>query len=298
MACLFPFFVDNPKYPYTSNERQVPVPCGSCPACLERNTAQWIFRVIEESKCHDVSRAHFVTYTFDNDNIEITPKGFMTLSKRPYQLMLKRLRKIQYKFCKQNNMEQVPIKYWLCGEYGSTTERPHYHAIIFGVIDQRWFFESWIDSEGAMLGEIHIGDVSGASIAYCAKYMSKGKTIPKHANDDRLPEFRAMSKGLGKGYLKNEKLVRWHQNNPEKPYVVYQGFKIGLPRYYRDKIYTDAQKSLQGRLASKKGQEIEKKAKQDYIAVYGSLDGYDRAKFESKKSAIRASRKKSKMLRK
>lgn len=48
---------------------------------------------------------------------------YPTLRKRHYQLFFKRLRKWYGK----------PIRYFGTGEYGSKTQRPHYHFIIFGL---------------------------------------------------------------------------------------------------------------------------------------------------------------------
>lgn len=74
-------------------------------------------------------------------------------------------------------------------------------------------------------GSIYFGDVSGASIGYVLKYMTKFKSIPEHQNDDRLPEFSLMSKGLGSNYL-TEKMVKWHHDDlTNRSYVLVDGQK-------------------------------------------------------------------------
>lgn len=105
----------------------------------------------------------------------------MTIEKTAMQLFFKRLRKAHGK---------SKIKYFCVGEYGGKTNRPHYHAIVFNA-DIQLIPAAW------KLGHIHYGNVSGASIGYCLKYMAKKGKIPMHANDDRLPEFALMSKNLG-----------------------------------------------------------------------------------------------------
>jgi len=49
-----------------------------------------------------------------------------SLIKRDVQLFIKRLRK------EQDSRGSSKIKYYLVGEYGDLTKRPHYHAAIFG----------------------------------------------------------------------------------------------------------------------------------------------------------------------
>lgn len=148
----------------------------------------------------------------------------MTLDKRPWQLFCKRLRK--------RLPVGVSLRYYMCGEYGGKKNRPHYHAIMFNVsatdIAAEW-----------TLGELHFGEVNGASIGYTLKYMCKPRRIPMHRNDDRLPEFSLMSKGLGANYL-TDAMCNWHRADvANRVYVPLQdGQKIAMPRYYKQKLYT------------------------------------------------------------
>lgn len=182
------------------------VPCGRCPQCVQRRASAWSFRLTQEDKRSDSSL--FITLTYDNAHIPITPKKYMGLSVpkllntkvltvtqgshgtvqktvRKYgashlQLFFKRLRKAHGSTARS-------IKYYAVGEYGGRTYRPHYHIILFNarveLIQKAW-----------QLGQVHYGKVTGASIGYCLKYMCKPNRIPMHANDDRPPEFALMSK--------------------------------------------------------------------------------------------------------
>lgn len=165
-------------------EGNIHVPCGKCPKCLKRRASGWSFRLMQEGK--SALSALFVTLTYAKD-IKTTKNGYMTLNKRDAQLFFKKLRKKRSK--KEN--QDAPIKYYLCGEYGGKFKRPHFHAIVFNSSYDH-VLNSWDH------GNVHFGDVNGASIGYCLKYMQKPKQTGKHANDDRLPEFSLMSKGLGK----------------------------------------------------------------------------------------------------
>lgn len=125
----------------------------------------------------------------------------------------------------------------MCGEYGSQTNRPHYHAIIFNTSED-CIRNAWAIA-GVPIGDVHFGTVTGASIGYCLKYMAKPGRIPMHKNDDRIPEFANMSKGIGSNYL-SKAMLKYHKKDlVNRMYIpIMDGRKIAMPRYYKDKIYT------------------------------------------------------------
>lgn len=201
------------------------VPCGKCSQCRARRVSGWSFRLMQEGK-NSIS-SHFITLTYDTRSVPITKRGFMALSVRDVQLFFRRLRKA--------NADRN-IKYYLCGEYGGQTNRPHYHIILFNAriesIQKAW-----------NRGYVHYGKVSGASIGYTLKYLDKPKRFPLFKGDDRRSEFSLMSKGIGRNYL-TQRLINWHRADIEnRSYcVMEQGQKISMPRYYRDKIYSEKEK--------------------------------------------------------
>jgi len=224
--CTTPLYVKNG---ITSNEK-IPVPCGKCPACIKRRTSGWSFRLIKHS---EVSKNPlFVTLTYDPEHVPKTKNGYKTLQKSDVQKFFKRLRKLQ----------DEKIKYYAVGEYGTQTMRPHYHLIIFNT-DELKINRSWA-LDGYNIGTTFIGNVTGASIGYTLKYLSKEGKIPQHKNDDRQPEFQLMSKGLGKNYL-TENMKKWHHDDLEnRMYIpMKEGKKIAMPRYYKDKIYSKSEKN-------------------------------------------------------
>lgn len=205
-------------------------PCGKCPECTARRIAAWSFRLTQQEKISTM--AHFLTLTYDTNHIPITDNGFMSLNKRDAQLFIKRLRKAHTK----EEMLQNPIRYYLAGEYGGRTKRPHYHIILFNARTEL-LQPAW------NLGAIHYGTVGGASIGYTLKYISKPKTY-RHANDDRTNEFALMSKRLGANYL-TPAIVHWHHSDLENRMhmVIPDGKKISMPRYYKDKLYDEDQRA-------------------------------------------------------
>ncbi|AXH76449.1 MAG: replication initiator protein [Microviridae sp.] len=183
------------------------------------------------------SHAHFITLTYDNRFVPISPNGFMTLDKSAFPLFMKRLRK-------RLGVSANPVRYYACGEYGSKTHRPHYHAIVFGVPDPELFHQSWTD-DGVQIGTVHVGNVSGDSVAYCMKYIDKSNFKANHGRDDRVPEFALMSKGLGSNYLTPAVLSYHHADWSRMCLVKEDGHKIAMPRYYRSRIYSDDDSGFQ-----------------------------------------------------
>ena len=108
----------------------IEIPCGKCIGCRLDYTRDWANRMMLEASYHEQN--YFITLTYDDTHV---PKSYyacpetgealpsLTLSKRDIQLFLKRLRKLTGQ----------SFRYYLCGEYGSNTHRPHYHLIVFGL---------------------------------------------------------------------------------------------------------------------------------------------------------------------
>lgn len=229
--CITPFQVRD-----KITQQWMALPCGKCPNCMKRRTSGWSFRLMKEGERSET--ALFVTLTYDTKYVPLTKNGFMTLNKRDIQTYMKRLRKLS----------ETKLKYYVCGEYGSKRDRPHYHMIIFNA-DAEKVERAWSEYKAGYgyvpFGSIYIGQVNEASIGYTLKYMQKPGKIPKHQNDDRQKEFSLMSKGLGANYITNNMII-WHKNDLlNRMYVpMIQGKKIAMPRYYKDKIYTETQKLL------------------------------------------------------
>lgn len=99
------------------------------------------------------------------------------------------------------------IKYFICGEYGPRTLRPHYHGVIFGIDypDFRTFFQNDWQSRFGFVDSSRIeydNNKSPQRVAnYVSKYCSKGQFENPRVSENpgcfEKPR-RIMSKGLGK----------------------------------------------------------------------------------------------------
>lgn len=222
MSCVTPYWKRHKTLGHW-----IPHNCGKCAPCERRRVQQWVFRIQHEMQ--DGKDGVFITLTYDDDNIPIAKCGFGTLDVNDTKKYWKRIRR-KY---------DVKFKYYLCGEYGEQTNRPHYHAIVIGHgIDVIDFEASW------KLGHVHIGNVSSDSIAYCIKYFTKNSYIGKQDWDDRKKCFSAMSHGIGADYIKNPQVRKWHKSNLENITIASKDGKsdFALPRYYKDKLFTDEEK--------------------------------------------------------
>ena len=147
----------------------------------------------------------------------------MSLRKKDFQDYMKRLRKAVSK----RFPDAPPIRYYVAGEYGTKNKRPHYHAIVFNVPDAEMFFQSW-SIGGTPIGSVHVGHVSGDSIAYTMKYIDKSSFSPGHSRDDRAKEFALMSKGLGKAYLTPD-VVAYHRQSQVLYVTRLSGHRVSMP---------------------------------------------------------------------
>jgi hypothetical protein len=269
--CITPFY----KKELIRGEH-IPFPCGKCPPCKKRRTSGWSFRLLKEGERS--KSALFVTLTYDTDHVPITKNGYMTLDLKDLQKFFKRLRKLT----------DEKLKYYAVGEYGSNKKRPHYHIILYNAnpehIARAWALNNYT------IGTYYIGNVSGASIGYTLKYMSKESKIPIHQNDDRKKEFSVMSKGLGSNYL-SENMIYWHKNDLEKRmYVpIENGKKIAMPRYYKDKMYNEEEKvkiseymvKISEEILLKESQEFNSFTEQENVTVQRHLHAFKKMHKES-----------------
>lgn len=213
--------------PWYDKDKGQNFPCGKCHACRQQRASQWGFRLMQESR--QSMSALFVTLTYNTEHVPITKKGRLSLR---HQHVVDFMKKLRYEQKKEHDKK---IIFYAVGEYGSKTQRPHYHLLIFNA-HHKHVFESW------KYGNVFIGTVTPASAGYTLKYMSKNKLIPQYKGDDREPEKVTMSKGIGLSYL-TDAVIAWHYADLEKrAYCLYQNYKIAMPRYYKDRIYSEMEK--------------------------------------------------------
>lgn len=206
--------------------RMQQVPCGKCLDCKKARVNSWYVRLLEEKKIS--TSAHFVTLTYDDCTLPHSNTFIPTLDYSDFQRFIKRLRK--------KYVTGKSIKYFAVGEYGSKTQRPHYHAIMFNVENADRITEEW-----KKYGFAHIGEVTDASIYYTLKYALKNVGQEKE-EIDRKPEKALISQKMGLSFL-TPQMVKYYKSDVTRSVTMPGNKKTALPRYYRDKIFTQSEKN-------------------------------------------------------
>lgn len=192
------------------------IPCGNCLGCRMARAKAWALRCELELQQHRA--AVFTTLTYDEKHLP------PTLEKLHVQLWLKRLRR----------RATEPVRFFASGEYGEKSERPHYHAILYGIdVLQRDVIErAWAK------GYCHTVAVTPAAIAYTAGYTSK-KIGYRRVTEERVdsetgevyywqPPFIQMSRRPGIGGHARQWPESW------RSFAVHDGYKQPAPRFLHD----------------------------------------------------------------
>lgn len=213
--------------------RFVDVPCGKCIACLSNRKRDWVFRLKQEFK--QCTSASFVTLTYDDEHLPRNRLGIPVLEPEELKKFLKRFRSFV-----ERNVKKSKVRFFAVGEYGSESLRPHYHLILFNypdcdlhyVLEKTWPY-----------GFSYIGDVTDGSIEYVCKYCLAGAVIPELIQDFKdyevpLPFMRCSRRpAIGRCYLTPE--TEDYHRDAVTLYTAVDGYRTPLPRYYRDKLFSD-----------------------------------------------------------
>lgn len=205
MSCLYPLVGyrgkknENGKRPVVFNRSQadyggysgkveLDVPCGKCTGCRADKALSWAIRCSNEASLHDQNS--FITITYDDAHIPSDGK----ISKDALRSFLNQIRSLK-----------PGIRFYACGEYGSKTQRPHYHACIFGTdfrggheyqIDDQLFGVTEIDALWGQ-GKVTIAEFTMATACYVAGYVGKKAGI----NEDESFQIMSTRPGIGFTWL-------------------------------------------------------------------------------------------------
>lgn len=231
MNCL------NPIY---KQQERVNVPCGRCLPCLKRRRGEWSFRL--ERELDNAFSASFLTLTYSSEEIPFTDTN-TSLLKEDLQDFIKKCRyrnetehQMDFKTTIAQARASIPqLRYYAVGEYGEKFSRPHYHIIIFNLTNKNTLDIQDIWDKG----QVHVGRVTSASIAYTTKYVI---TKDNTNYSDRNPPFALMSRrpAIGSKYLMQN--GEWHKKNEIFQTRMENGQLIPIPRYYKEKIFDKYQK--------------------------------------------------------
>lgn len=234
------------------------VPCGVCPECRANKKSSWAFRLRAEIETLSRKGWHvgFTTLTYSESSVPRIPRYFakkhycgnmpMCFNREHVNLLIKHLRNWMYRKYIQPLQDKADdddekkkiandnrLRFLVASEFGSSTKRPHYHALIAfpPMITYYDFYEQiknfWTENYGFVIPKDYQGgydskgiyhlpfevDCVSKACVYAAKYVCKDldyyaqinlDDFHKKYKDDKLSRylpFHSQSKSLGLAFI-------------------------------------------------------------------------------------------------
>lgn len=213
------------------------VPCRKCIACKSNRRSEWSFRLLYESLDSEYNN-YFITLTYSDDHLPIKEfeNGYQPcFNKVDIQKFIKRLRRHYDNKCQ--------IRFFLSGELGSNTLRPHYHACIFNIPDDCKTFRQVLEKTWK-LGRVQADFLNSQRMGYVSKYIMKQSFLDDLSRFDARSPFMLCSQGIGRCYAELYSLSH-HGFDGLRPFAfVYDNVKTSIPRYLKNKIFTEEDKFI------------------------------------------------------
>ncbi|UPW41279.1 replication initiator protein [Sigmofec virus UA08Rod_4510] len=279
--CIYPTKIKNKRYlptrkngyrpPICHDERlrYVEVECGMCRECLRKKGREWRIRNYEQLK--QTPTAVFFTGTFTDERIEYLSKKYNINKEDANKIATKETRLFLERIRKYNKGKS--IKHWIVTEKGHTnTRRIHIHGIFYAENNHTQQSLKWLLRNEWIAGYSYNGKyVNERTINYVSKYLTK--------IDEDNRDFRGIvlcSPGLGKEYVnRNRKRFEWRGDKSKEDYYCRNGQKIALPRYYKEKLYTEEQRELLWIYREERGEKYVNGYKM-YVRTEEEMHEYDR----------------------
>lgn len=235
MECFHPIRIRDPD-PASIN-KWLTVPCNKCFACQSNRRRDWQFRCKAELK-HSVC-SYTVTYTYDQEHIPPFEPYFIDdplthSAPRKFYYHPYRIKDLQdfHKILRH----EYQFRFFGVAEYGGKFGRPHFHVIYFFdyPLDKFTFERSVRKWPYGVQITVDVTDdrCIGYTTKYCVKMYGHVGPEPKLLTSRRP--------GIGSSYVSSSMLLYLH--NQESDVVTYLDGHIRLPRFYRDKVYSDSEK--------------------------------------------------------
>lgn len=242
-----------PTFDDRFNWKEIQLGCGQCIGCKMDNAQDWAIRCVLETKLWEQN--YFVTLTYSEDTVPYHPvpvcideetgeAGYrQTLKKEDMVKFMKDLRSHhKYHFNHDN------IRFYMCGEYGSTTERPHYHVLLFNcpLFDlkplfvnkqhQQVYRSEYLEKIWGK-GIVSVGEITYESRAYTRRYILKKQHI-NNVKEGQLPEYTNMSRkpGIGADYYKQHKDEIYKNDEITIKKALSRAINTKPPEYF-DRLY-------------------------------------------------------------
>lgn len=270
---------------------RIALPCGQCIGCRLEKSREWAVRCCYEASLYKDNC--FITLTYDDDHVPAN----MSLNKKDWQDFMKRLiADVNYKR-KKKGLPYKKIRFFMCGEYGERTFRPHYHAILFNhefddlktVTKMTEHGLSRYEHSETLFrlwgkGIVSVGDMTFESAAYVSRYCLKKINGPEAEWHyfGRMPEFSLMSRCPGIAKVWWDKFKSDVINND---CTFSRGKRAPVPRYF-DKLLGKIDEELLRQIKDERASKV----KDTYDFSFASFLKMRRAEDAKKASQNRISR--------
>lgn len=262
--CLDKKYIRNRKIdPSGIDKPQCKVPCGRCPECAKQKSDDWFVRSYFEIFGASTPKDCFlVTLDFDNDHLPLYKVGYGLIQDASgyHQAPYKRFEDFDKlpdnivpcfdneeirKFLDRIKYYLPPFRYLCVAEYGGFLSRPHHHMLF---IFDKWQlmtmpFLLYAVSKSWRCGEhqhISCGNNPLQMIKYIVPYVTKDFSFDLDKKEQLLPyrfRPRVMASGqYGASALGNQITFDTIKNCG---FVVIDGIKYQIPRYYEQKLCYD-----------------------------------------------------------
>ena len=243
------------------------VPCGSCIGCLKERARQWAVRLYHEAQMYTEAGlgSTFINLTYNDQNlpwgtpfvdaVDVQEEDGLKTDMPSLRLghithFMRTLRQnIIREYGSYEDGTEIRLRFYIAGEYGPKTQRPHYHGVVFG-----WSFpdrlpigvkgksgkqlyrsamleRSWA-AEGQSRGYSSLGEsLTPESLAYVTKYITKiqdfGARDPFKGMREVERAQMSRNPGLGRSWIGKY----WRDVYPADE-VIINGRPQKPPRFY------------------------------------------------------------------
>lgn len=222
--------------------RPLQIPCGRCMECRLAYAREWADRLVMEQEYWADDVCYFLTLTYNDECLPLSESRVPTLSPLHVKYFMMRLRSYF-----ADNFKYSGIRFYLCGEYGANTHRPHYHIIVFncplellGDLQYKFknfqgdhFFVSEKLDDIWGKGFVVASNVTWDTCCYTARYVTKKiKDLSDSDDSDSfVKEFSRSSNrpGIGAAYWAShaEKIIK------NRGIQLKSGRFAPIPRYFK-----------------------------------------------------------------
>ena len=247
-------------------KQDITVNCGKCLNCKQNKKREYSIRAVQDFA--EKKNIYFATLTYNNENAIATKDG-LTISKTHAKNYIKRVRQQM----RRDGINEK-LSYFMSGEYGAQTQRPHYHITVGtdyrlgGILKEKWKY-----------GDVKIEKGTNASVFYTVGYSDKKMGVDdwKYNNTSLVSPFHKFKQGIGKNWIDKNK----DKITKDNYYLNTNYGKMALPQYYKDRLYKvhetitdkdrqEIKKEVMKKLDKEKRYLINKYAKNDKPIIYNN----------------------------